>query len=68
MGRRETVFEVSADDYHEDLNGICLGCGEVQYGGCEPDAERYRCESCGVNEVYGLQQALLMGRVNVQGE
>ena len=29
----------------EDV-GFCIKCGHEQ-DGCEPDAERYRCEECG---------------------
>ena len=35
-----------AEDF-DDYNGICLACGEIQYGGVEPDARAYPCESCG---------------------
>jgi len=59
------VYEVSDEDLHEAVNGICLSCGEVQHGGVEPDARRYVCEACGAEEVYGLEEALLMGRVVV---
>ena len=44
--------------------GICLKCGETQYG-VEPDARRYDCECCGLPEVYGAEEAVLMGRVEV---
>ena len=43
-----------------DNPGICLSCGE-EADGCEPDAERYTCESCGEKQVYGADQALLCG-------
>jgi hypothetical protein len=34
----------------DDNIGICLACGEEQYG-VEPDARRYDCESCGARRV-----------------
>ncbi len=40
--------------------GFCRSCGEQQEG-CEPDARKYECESCGKNEVYGAEECLLMG-------
>jgi hypothetical protein len=52
----------------DDYNGICLNCGEMQYGGVEPDARRYHCEACGEESVYGLPEALVMDRVTVQEE
>lgn len=41
-------------------NGICISCGEDAYG-VEPDAEKYTCETCGKNTVFGGEQLLLMG-------
>ena len=62
----ERVYEVSDEDLHEAVNGICLACGEIQYGGVEPDARGYTCESCGAEQVCGLEEAILMGRITVE--
>jgi hypothetical protein len=62
---RPKGYVVSEEDLHEGVNGICLSCGEVQHGGVEPDARRYVCEACGAEQVYGLEEALLMDRVTV---
>ena len=44
----------------EDNNlGFCMACGEEQ-AGVEPDATKYKCESCGKKEVYGAEEGLLM--------
>ncbi len=43
----------------DTCEGVCHACGNTQYG-VEPDAENYKCESCGENRVYGAQQTLLM--------
>jgi hypothetical protein len=43
----------------EDM-GFCVACGQEAYG-VEPDARRYRCESCDSDTVYGLEQLILMG-------
>ena len=40
-----------------DNPGFCVACGE-DADGCEPDAERYECESCGKRAVYGAEQLL----------
>ena len=37
--------------------GICVKCGADQQD-CEPDARRYKCESCGERAVYGAQELL----------
>jgi hypothetical protein len=57
---RQTIT-CSTDEVQESCNGACLACGEIIYGGVEPDARKYECESCGANEVYGLEELLMMG-------
>ena len=42
----------------EDTAGVCTKCGEVA-DGVEPDAEGYKCESCGQRAVMGAEQAVL---------
>lgn len=37
--------------------GICKACGNEQEG-CEPDARNYECESCGKNQVFGVEELL----------
>jgi hypothetical protein len=39
--------------------GFCTACGNEQ-GCCEPDARRYRCESCDEHAVYGAEELLFM--------
>lgn len=59
---------LSEEEFHEmdeDLMGVCLACGETQ-GGCEPDARKYICESCGDDEVYGVQELLMMNRLSLE--
>ena len=45
-----------------DSQGFCLACGESQPG-VKPDAERYECESCGENKVFGIEILVLRGLV-----
>ena len=55
METEDEVYAVNASD-----EGFCLGCGSTQ--GCvEPDARRYRCESCEEQLVFGFQELLFMG-------
>lgn len=42
-----------------DNPGFCIACGE-EAEGCEPDARRYRCDSCGARAVYGAEELLIM--------
>lgn len=46
----------------EDYMGLCVACDDIA-DTCEPDAEKYLCESCSKNAVYGFSQLLIMGRV-----
>ena len=41
-----------------DNPGFCVACGEEQEG-CEPDAQRYKCEACGKKAVYGAAELLM---------
>ena len=42
-----------------DNPGFCLACG-LETDGCEPDATKYRCDSCGAFEVYGAEELLII--------
>ena len=44
----------------DDNLGFCVACGE-EADGCEPDARRYECESCGERAVYGAEELMLGG-------
>lgn len=61
-----TAIEVSEEDFKEHCNnndGVCLICGDWTDGGVEPDAENYSCEVCENDQVFGAEQALIMGVV-----
>ena len=60
-----TKVRISLEEVEEamtglDNPGVCLACGNRQ-DGCEPDARRYPCEACGENQVYGIEEAMMMG-------
>ena len=42
----------------DDYRGFCVACGDEAYG-VEPDARKYRCESCGEYKVYGAEELLI---------
>jgi hypothetical protein len=53
---------------HEDeLNGICCACGAIRHGNTEGDAEGYECGRCGMHSVVGIQNALIMGLIDIRG-
>lgn len=60
------MIECDAAEFYDGTNGGCLACGEIQYGGVEPDARGYECESCGKRKVYGLEELAIMGRITVR--
>lgn len=70
MADPRCIIKITEEDYadhSESGGGFCLACGDWSFN-VEPDAERYRCESCGEFRVYGAEQALLMGRVQFVDE
>lgn len=47
--------------------GVCLSCGYFdEYAGCEPDARNYHCPECEQNQLYGFEEAMMMGAVSVK--
>jgi hypothetical protein len=55
----ERVIEaVEREHVSLDNPGFCIACGE-EADGCEPDARKYRCESCGAMKVYGAEELLI---------
>ena len=44
--------------------GFCLACGATA-SPVEPDARKYKCEDCGAEKVYGLEELLIMGLLQV---
>lgn len=43
----------------DDCMGFCTACGAEAFG-VEPDARRYRCESCGERAVYGAEELMMI--------
>jgi len=42
--------------------GYCRACGS-SHTDCEPDARDYECTNCGVFEVCGVEELLLIGAI-----
>ena len=58
--------KLSEGEYRElaDSNGgLCLSCGELKWGDCEPDARNYPCEECDKRRVYGAEEDRMMGAI-----
>lgn len=63
-------FTFTEEDFRtlsEDGIGFCTKCRE-EAGYCEPDARGYECEYCGCDAVYGMEELLLMGLIEFEGE
>ena len=61
------TFELTTEEYEnlvEESGGFCINCGEEAFG-VEPDARKYKCENCCENAVYGIEELLLMGRIEI---
>lgn len=59
-------FAMSEDEYaslSENNGGACLACGEDAYDPVEPDARGYKCHGCGKLSVYGIEELMVMGRI-----
>lgn len=61
------TFKMTTEEFKSrsnDYEGGCLKCGFEAYG-VEPDARNYECEECGHAAVFGLEELLLMGRIEI---
>ena len=54
----QTAIGLLEDDM-DTIEGVCIKCGVVHHG-VEPDAEKYKCDSCETNTVYGADQIILL--------
>lgn len=55
-------FTIDEIENHDE--GICLACGDVVHG-VEPDARNRECEVCGARKVFGLEEAVIMGAIDI---
>jgi hypothetical protein len=56
----ETDYKQLADDYQ----GLCMVCGSTK-DSCEPDAEHYECGCCEEKAVFGIEQLVIMGKIQI---
>ena len=62
VGTVRTWTPQQFQEMDQNQEGGCLYCGSTQ-GPVEPDARRYKCETCGRATVFGAEELLVMGRV-----
>lgn len=65
--KRLSICESEYNDAQESYTGYCVKCHASQ-DGCEPDAELYKCESCGEPAVYGVEQLLVHDFIDITGD
>ena len=54
-------------DESDNHSGYCVACGEVTSDCCEPDARRYECPVCEKKTVFGMDESLLNGFIDITG-
>ena len=59
--KRFTLEQI--EEASDNMEGFCLACGATR-DCCEPDARKYKCEECGLSEVYGAEELAIMGYVD----
>jgi hypothetical protein len=69
MNHRQPIQITEAEyvELNENYGGFCIECRDEAYG-VEPDARRYRCESCGALAVYGVEELLIRGLIEFAAE
>lgn len=60
---------MTEDEYLEATEsnlGYCRCCKDFTNDSVEPDARNYECDVCGRNEVFGTEEALMMGLIELE--
>jgi len=61
-------MNLTVEEYQQhcdQYDGFCTSCEEWTVGGVEPDAENYTCEMCDEATVFGCEQLLIMGCLEI---
>ncbi len=59
--------QMSMHEYHhacDQSGGLCAACGATA-DGVEPDARNYAGDACGEPQVFGVEELLMTGRLEV---
>jgi predicted RNA-binding Zn-ribbon protein involved in translation (DUF1610 family) len=57
------ITEADFQQHAKDYDGYCMHCDKITTEGVEPDAANYECPECGHMSVFGVEMALIMGRI-----
>jgi hypothetical protein len=66
--RRVAVVAADYEEANESYLGWCVDCERFTTGCCEPDARKYTCEVCGGRTVFGAEEALIYGMIEIESE
>tara|TARA_R100001244_G_scaffold124665_1_gene94527 strand:- start:304 stop:513 length:210 start_codon:yes stop_codon:yes gene_type:complete len=62
------LITITEEEYLENsdgLEGYCTNCQEFTTTCVENDAEKYACSACDKKTVYGTEQALILGLIDI---
>lgn len=64
------AYTLTEDEYLEhdsSDDGFCTECQEfTELGGVEPDARGYECPQCHTGNLYGTEEALMEGYLEIE--
>lgn len=63
-----SLTEAEWEEHRGNYDGLCVACGSWTSGGVEPDARKYHCELCEADAVFGAEEVLLYGHVEIVDE
>lgn len=58
-----TMTEADYEDAVDSSLGLCTNCREWTHDCAEPDARGYECPVCDLPNVFGAEEALIMGLI-----
>lgn len=61
------IDEATLQDFKEMNMGYCTSCDEITTEGVEPDAENGCCDVCGEQTVFGVENAVIRGFIQIIG-
>lgn len=53
------------EDHSTDNDGFCTECDKITTSSIEPDAMNENCPECDRNHVYGVENALVYGYIEI---
>ena len=67
MSKKLTFDLEVIEEGMENYLGFCIECG-AEKESCEPDARNYSCDECGKYSVYGAEEIIMMGLINLEDD